>query len=47
MTTKKNGSVKSGAVKKADGAGQSKALGSFETEAVEVICWLETESLTC
>ncbi|XP_073101212.1 protein MOR1-like [Elaeis guineensis] len=34
-TTKKNGSVKSGAVKKADGAGQSKALGSVETEDVE------------
>ena len=38
LTTKKSGSVKPGAVKKADGAGQSKALGSFETEDVEVIC---------
>ncbi|XP_073114484.1 protein MOR1 isoform X2 [Elaeis guineensis] len=35
LTTKKSGSVKPGAVKKADGAGQSKALGSFETEDVE------------
>ncbi|KAJ6844297.1 protein MOR1-like [Iris pallida] len=33
--TKKSGQVKSGAVKKADGTGQSKALGSVENEDVE------------
>ncbi|XP_038980798.1 protein MOR1-like isoform X4 [Phoenix dactylifera] len=35
LTTKKSGSVKPGAVKKADGPGKSKALGSVETEDVE------------
>lgn len=33
---KKSGSVKTGALKKADGAGHSKALGTVEVEDVEV-----------
>lgn len=38
QAAKKSGTVKSGTVKKADGAGHSKALGSVVVEDIEVSC---------